>query len=170
MWQELMAKEDVEGAEDTGFSLLSTRSLILFQALVTTGCFIVLGGLTVWHAKLISKGETSIEAHINRCASERDWRTFRGWIWWFLSPMWSLGSIVFAFQIRDEAPSVAGEDLQEPVRFFPLAQLVPLLGPDRWTGMDFRSVYVENINTLNTIPETSWVSPKIVLHLFLVYM
>ena len=70
MWQELMVKEDVEGAEDTGFSLLSTRSLILFQALVTTGCFIVLGGLTVWHAKLISKGETSIEAHINRCVTD----------------------------------------------------------------------------------------------------
>ena len=67
MWQELMVKEDAEGAEDARFSLLSTRSLILFQALVTTGCFIVLGGLAVWHAKLISKGETSIEAHINRC-------------------------------------------------------------------------------------------------------
>ena len=63
MWKELMEKEE----EDTKFSLLSRRSLILFQALVTTGCFVVLGGLTVWHAKLISKGETSIEAHINRC-------------------------------------------------------------------------------------------------------
>ena len=64
-----MVKEDVDGAEDPRFSLLSTRSLMLFQALVTTGCFIVLGGLTVWHAKLISKGETSIEAHINRCGT-----------------------------------------------------------------------------------------------------
>jgi len=67
MWKELMEKEE----EDTKFSLLSRRSLILFQALVTTGCFVVLGGLTVWHAKLISKGETSIEAHINRSETRR---------------------------------------------------------------------------------------------------
>ena len=73
MWKELMEKEE----EDTKFSLLSRRSLILFQALVTTGCFVVLGGLTVWHAKLISKGETSIEAHINRCDRLL---TFLGWI------------------------------------------------------------------------------------------
>ena len=68
MWQELMVKEAGDD-EDAGgeFSLLSRRSLIFFQALVTTGCFFVLGGLTLWHAKLISKGETSIEAHINRC-------------------------------------------------------------------------------------------------------
>ena len=64
MWQELMVKEE---AEESEFSLLSTRSLVLFQALVTSGCFLVLGGLALWHAKLISRGETSIEAHINRC-------------------------------------------------------------------------------------------------------
>ena len=65
MWQELMVKEEAL-AEESGFSLLSTRSLVLFQALVTSGCFLVLGGLALWHAKLISRGETSIEAHINR--------------------------------------------------------------------------------------------------------
>ena len=65
MWQELMVKEEAE--EESAFSLLSTRSLVLFQALVTSGCFLVLGGLALWHAKLISRGETSIEAHINRC-------------------------------------------------------------------------------------------------------
>ena len=68
MWQELMVKE--EAGESSGFSLLSTRSLVLFQALVTSGCFLVLGGLALWHAKLISRGETSIEAHINRCQAK----------------------------------------------------------------------------------------------------
>jgi hypothetical protein len=32
---------------------------------------LLLGGLTAWHAKLISKGETSIEAHINRNETKR---------------------------------------------------------------------------------------------------
>ena len=68
MWQELMVKEEAE--ESSGFPLLSTRSLVLFQALVTSGCFLVLGGLALWHAKLISRGETSIEAHINRCQAK----------------------------------------------------------------------------------------------------
>ena len=63
-----MVKEEAE--EESGFSLLSTRSLVLFQALVTSGCFLVLGGLALWHAKLISRGETSIEAHINRCQAK----------------------------------------------------------------------------------------------------
>ena len=47
-------------------SLFSRRSLIIYEAFITTGTFLLLGGLTLWHAKLISKGETSVEAHINQ--------------------------------------------------------------------------------------------------------
>ncbi len=57
--------DDHEPPRET-FDLFSNRSMIIFQTIVVTGCFLVLGGLTIWHAKLISKGETSIEAHINR--------------------------------------------------------------------------------------------------------
>lgn len=32
---------------------------------------IALGSLTVWHARLISKGETSIEANINKAETKR---------------------------------------------------------------------------------------------------
>ena len=31
----------------------------------------VLGALTLWHAKLITQGETSIEAHVNRAETKR---------------------------------------------------------------------------------------------------
>ncbi len=46
--------------------LTSRRSLIMLEAFLTTGCFLVLGGLSYWHARLITKGETSIEQHINQ--------------------------------------------------------------------------------------------------------
>lgn len=32
---------------------------------------VALGGLTLWHAMLISRGETSIERHINRKEARR---------------------------------------------------------------------------------------------------
>lgn len=35
------------------------------------GVFIALGGLASWHARLIRKGETSIEANINRAETRR---------------------------------------------------------------------------------------------------
>ena len=53
------------------FSLFARRSLIMFETFVTTGCFFVLGGLCTWHGRLISRGETSIEAHINRSERKR---------------------------------------------------------------------------------------------------
>ena len=53
------------------FSLFSRHSLIMYESFITTGCFLVLGGLCIWHAKLISRGETSIEAHINRSERKR---------------------------------------------------------------------------------------------------
>lgn len=53
------------------FFLFSRRSLIMFETFITTGCFLVLGGLCIWHGKLISRGETSIEAHINQSERKR---------------------------------------------------------------------------------------------------
>jgi hypothetical protein len=68
MYEEIFLLDLPSGYDDVDdrFSLLSTGSLVVFQTLVTSCCFLVLGGLATWHAKLISKGETSIEAHINR--------------------------------------------------------------------------------------------------------
>ena len=57
-------------SEDT-FSILSRRSIITYEAFITTGCFLVLGGLCIWHGRLISRGETSIEAHINQSERKR---------------------------------------------------------------------------------------------------
>ena len=51
--------------------LFTRRTLIIYEAFITTGTFLLLGGLMMWHAKLISKGETSIEAHINRNETKR---------------------------------------------------------------------------------------------------
>lgn len=69
-YQEMMYGGDTTGDYDK-FDLMSDRSLILYEAFVVTGCFFTLGGLTAWHAKLISRGETSIEAHINRSERKR---------------------------------------------------------------------------------------------------
>ena len=51
--------------------IFSRRTLIIYEAFITTGTFLLLGGLTLWHASLISKGETSIEAHINKNETRR---------------------------------------------------------------------------------------------------
>ncbi|XP_059087204.1 palmitoyltransferase ZDHHC16-like [Tigriopus californicus] len=59
---------------------ISTRSLVIFEAFLTSGCFLILGGLTLWHARLIHRGETSIEAHLNRSETRRlavDGRVYR---------------------------------------------------------------------------------------------
>merc|ERR1719414_1092538 len=71
-WNEIFLEKVTsinENPTTTKFNLFSVNSLIWYEAFLTTGCFLCLGGLTVWHAKLITRGETSIEAHIN--ASER---------------------------------------------------------------------------------------------------
>jgi len=57
--------------EEGGFYVFSKRSLIFFETFMTSGCFFSLGGLTLWHAKLIHAGQTSIEAHINRSETQR---------------------------------------------------------------------------------------------------
>ena len=60
-----------EEVEEEPFYLFSRHNLIMYETFIVTGCFVVLGGLTLWHAKLITLGETSIEAHINRAETRR---------------------------------------------------------------------------------------------------
>lgn len=47
------------------------RRFILYVALLCTGTILALGALTIWHGKLINRGETSIEANINKKERER---------------------------------------------------------------------------------------------------
>ncbi|XP_069940744.1 palmitoyltransferase ZDHHC16 isoform X1 [Cherax quadricarinatus] len=47
------------------------RFSIMYSGMLTTGAFFSLGGLATWHGRLISRGETSIEAHINQRETER---------------------------------------------------------------------------------------------------
>ncbi|XP_071525564.1 palmitoyltransferase ZDHHC16B isoform X2 [Panulirus ornatus] len=47
------------------------RFSIMYTGMLTTGVFFSLGGLATWHGRLISRGETSIEAHINKKETER---------------------------------------------------------------------------------------------------
>lgn len=44
---------------------------VIFVWVLTSSVAVALGGLTLWHAILISKGETSIERHINRKEARR---------------------------------------------------------------------------------------------------
>ncbi|XP_043270931.1 palmitoyltransferase ZDHHC16 isoform X2 [Venturia canescens] len=79
------------------------RRVIIFAGLICVGTFAALGSLTWWHAGLIARGETSIEARINSTESAKfkamgrtyenpydfgpreNWRIFlglRGRSWW----------------------------------------------------------------------------------------
>ena len=51
--------------------VFTRKSLIFYEAFMSTACFLSLGGLCLWHARLISAGQTSIEAHINRSEERR---------------------------------------------------------------------------------------------------
>ena len=51
--------------------IFSRRSLVFYEAFMSTACFLSLGGLCLWHARLIHAGQTSIEAHINRSETRR---------------------------------------------------------------------------------------------------
>ncbi len=51
--------------------LFGVKTLIWFECILTSGCFLVLGGLSYWHGRLIGKGETSIEQHINQSERKR---------------------------------------------------------------------------------------------------
>ncbi|RWS30817.1 putative palmitoyltransferase ZDHHC16-like protein [Leptotrombidium deliense] len=44
---------------------------IMFELLSTGGVFVAVGALMAWHAKLITKGETCVETHINKKERER---------------------------------------------------------------------------------------------------
>ncbi|KAL9893652.1 palmitoyltransferase ZDHHC16 [Glossina fuscipes fuscipes] len=46
--------------------VLGRRRALWFMAFINLGVIMALGTLCCWHAKLISRGETSIEAHINQ--------------------------------------------------------------------------------------------------------
>lgn len=47
------------------------RRLIVFAALICVATFAALGALTWWHAGLITRGETSIEARINSTETQK---------------------------------------------------------------------------------------------------
>lgn len=47
------------------------RKSIIYMALINVGVLFALGALTVWHGLLITKGETSIEANINKTETLR---------------------------------------------------------------------------------------------------
>ncbi|XP_076025727.1 palmitoyltransferase ZDHHC16B [Genypterus blacodes] len=53
------------------FSERTAHKCIIFLWVLTSSVAVALGGLTLWHALLISKGETSVERHINR---KETWR------------------------------------------------------------------------------------------------
>lgn len=81
------------------------RRLIVFAALICVATFTALGALTWWHAGLITRGETSIEARINSTETEKykalgksyqnpynfgpreNWKLFLGIVdrsWWYV--------------------------------------------------------------------------------------
>lgn len=54
-------------AIDANSSLvLHRRKALIFMAFTNIAVVLALGTLCCWHGKLITRGETSIEAHINR--------------------------------------------------------------------------------------------------------
>ncbi|XP_018330340.1 palmitoyltransferase ZDHHC16 isoform X2 [Agrilus planipennis] len=64
-----VASEDYSA--QSGNSSPWRRRAIIYMALINSGVFVALGGLAMWHSKLIGRGETSIEANINKTESER---------------------------------------------------------------------------------------------------
>lgn len=63
--------EDVLKAKELNIWHSYQRQAIIFMAFINVGVVIALGILTIWHAKLIYCGETSIEAHINASETKR---------------------------------------------------------------------------------------------------
>lgn len=72
-WEEFITHWGEEREEEEGPTLLgfNRRAAIFYEAFMATGCFLALGGLALWHARLIQNGQTSIEAHINRAETVR---------------------------------------------------------------------------------------------------
>ncbi|XP_054623212.1 palmitoyltransferase ZDHHC16B isoform X2 [Dunckerocampus dactyliophorus] len=50
---------------------MTAHKSIIFLWVLTSSVAVALGGLTLWHAALISRGETSVERHINRRETKR---------------------------------------------------------------------------------------------------
>ncbi|XP_013778401.1 probable palmitoyltransferase ZDHHC16 isoform X1 [Limulus polyphemus] len=61
------------GENNTQKSLLSSlyHFCIIYASLLCIGVFFTLGALIMWHARLITRGESSIEAHINKKETAR---------------------------------------------------------------------------------------------------
>lgn len=53
------------------FRETTAHKSIIFLWVLTSSVAVALGGLTLWHAILISRGETSVERHINRKETKR---------------------------------------------------------------------------------------------------
>jgi len=70
-WEEFIVQWGVQRNEEPVLLGINRRALVFYETFMTTGCFFTLGGLTLWHAKLIQAGQTSIEAHINRSETQR---------------------------------------------------------------------------------------------------
>ncbi|XP_037547511.1 palmitoyltransferase ZDHHC16B [Nematolebias whitei] len=56
---------------DHSFRESTAHKCIIFLWVLTSSVAVALGGLTVWHARLINRGETSVERHINRKETKR---------------------------------------------------------------------------------------------------
>ena len=46
---------------DENLGVFTRRSLVFYETFMTSACFVTLGALTLWHARLIHAGQTSIE-------------------------------------------------------------------------------------------------------------
>ena len=63
-----------------GYGDMMFHNAVIFQFILCAGVSVALGLLMMWHARLISRGETSIEAHIN--AKERKRYHKKGLVSW----------------------------------------------------------------------------------------
>lgn len=69
---DILIKDHDKGHEPFGgYADMMIHNAVVFQFLLCGGVSIALGLLTVWHARLISRGETSIEAHVNTKQRQR---------------------------------------------------------------------------------------------------
>lgn len=64
------AKHDLPIPNELKHGAMKYRAIV-FMAFLTLSVIFSLGSLSIWHGKLISRGETSIEAHINRSETQR---------------------------------------------------------------------------------------------------
>ncbi|EDW45203.1 palmitoyltransferase ZDHHC16 [Drosophila sechellia] len=56
---------------DTDAASPGRRRALWFMAFTNVAVVLALGSLSIWHAKLITRGETSVEAHINEAERKR---------------------------------------------------------------------------------------------------